>query len=73
MLIVGVGAAAPRAQAVERRDAQRGGEVAVAAAAGRALGQLQAELTADAAGLLEQRGDGRSSLHRRPVDAHRSR
>ena len=59
MLVVGVGTSAARAQAVEGRDAQRRGEVAVAAAAGRALGQLQAQLPADAPGLLEQGGDRR--------------
>ena len=44
MLVVGVGASATSAEAVEGRDAQRGGEVAVAATAGRSLGELQAEL-----------------------------
>ena len=58
----------PRAQAVERRDSQGRGEVAVAAAAGRALGQLQAEVPADALRLLEQRRDGGRSLHRGPVE-----
>ena len=44
VLVVGMGAAAARAQAVEGRDAQRRGEVAVAAAAGRSLRELQAKL-----------------------------
>ena len=51
----------PRAtEAVERRDADRRGEVAVAAAAGRTLGQLQAELPTDPPGLLEEGGDRRA-------------
>ena len=43
MLVVGMGAAAASTQAVERGDSERRGEVAVAAAAGRALGQLLAD------------------------------
>ena len=43
MLVVGMGAAAARAQAVKSGDSQRGCEVAVAAAAGGSLGELEAE------------------------------
>ena len=49
---------------------KRRGEIAVAAAAGRALGQLQAERlgSAELPGLLKEGGVGRRSLHRRPVE-----
>ena len=56
MLVVGMGAGAARAQAVERRDAQSRREVAVAAAAGRSLGQLEARPArpGELAGFLEE-------------------
>ena len=56
-LVVGVGAAAGDAEAVERRDAERGGEVAVAATAdGDALRLGQPGVDGDLAGEGEQLG-----------------
>src|SRR5919199_585684 len=54
VLVAGVRSAAFGAQAVEHRDAERADEVAVGAAAGRALVQVEAELLAVPARLLEE-------------------
>src|SRR4051812_15881028 len=43
VLVLGVRAIALDAEPIERRDAERGGEVAVAAAAARSLAEVEAE------------------------------
>src|SRR5439155_16512145 len=63
----GVGAIANGAQAVDGRDAEGGGEVAVAAAAGAGLAQVVADLRGEAFGQLEALHDLWRALHGRPV------
>ena len=65
-----MGALAVGAQPVERRDAERRGEVAVAAAAGqRHVVQFLADLAVDRLGLAEQLRDAGVLLAGRPVRA----
>ena len=64
-----MGAGAGDPQAVESRQADRGGEVAVRAAAGRALAEFQANRPGDGPGPSEEAGDLLGPLHRRPVEA----
>src|SRR5262249_42457805 len=54
VLVLGVGAVAGAAQAVEGRDAERSGEVAVAPAAGRAVPQVDPRRGGDGAGAREE-------------------
>ena len=68
MLVVGVGAAADGAEAVERRDADRGGEVAVAAAADGDAGRGRASPTSRRLGRWRTARRRRLG-HRRAVDA----
>src|SRR5438094_8401284 len=68
LLVGGMRALAVGAQPVERRDAERGGEVAVAAAAGqRHVFQLLADLAVDCLRFLKQGRDAGVLLVRRPV------
>src|SRR5258708_5977458 len=70
LLVGGVGALAVGTQPVESRDAERRGEVAVAAAAGqRHVQKLLADLAVDRLRLAEQLGDAGSFLLGRPVRA----
>src|SRR5919199_2662278 len=69
VLVARVRAAALRAEAVEHRDAERAHEVAVRAAAGGALVEVQAELLAVLSRLLEQAGRFGRALERRPREA----
>ena len=69
MLVQRMRAVAHRAEPVECRHAQRGGEVAVGAAAGTALLQGDASLDSDAPRHLEQLDDGRGAFERRPLEA----
>ena len=71
MLIVGMGAPSPRAQAVESRNPQGRGEVTVTAAATRTLRELQPNPTANHLCLLKQSHDRQCSLHRGPVKRSR--
>src|SRR5262245_57470988 len=57
------------AEAVERWDPQRGGEVSVRATAGRALGEICTSRPRDFAGELVQLCDTRRPLHRWTIDA----
>src|SRR4029079_8192307 len=59
VLVPGVGAVPLDAEAVEGRDAERRGQVAVAAAAAGALAELEAELGGDRACLRVERQHGR--------------
>src|SRR5919205_3264811 len=69
VLVARVRAAALGAEAVEHRDAERADEVAVRAAAGRALVEVEPELRAVLARLLEQAGRFGRALERRPREA----
>src|SRR5919205_4427446 len=69
MLVARVRAAALRAEAVEHRDAERADEVAVGAAAGGALVEVEPELLAVLSRLPEQAGRFGRALERRPREA----
>src|SRR5919206_5131125 len=69
VLVARVRAAALRAQPVEHRDAERADEVAVRAAARRALVQVEPELRAVLAGLREESRRSGRALERRPREA----
>ena len=70
LLVGGMGALAVGAQPVERRDAERCGEVTFAAAAGqRHIVQLLADLAIERLRLAEQLGDAGVLLVGRPVHA----
>src|SRR5207248_4128385 len=69
VLGVGVRTAAIGSQAVERRDADRRGEVAVAGTAGAGLAQGKASLGREALRELRQPNDAGAALHRWTVDA----
>ena len=69
MLVQRVGAVADRAEAVECRDAERAGEIAVRAAAGAALFQRHADLRRNAPGLLEQHHHRRCAFERRAIES----
>src|SRR5437763_11200729 len=65
VLVARVRSAALGAEAVEHRDAERADEVAVRAAAGRALVEVESELGAVPARLLEESGSAGRALERR--------
>src|SRR5437763_1328052 len=69
VLVARVRSAALGAEAVEHRDAERADEVAVRAAAGRALVEVESELGAVPARLLEESGSAGRALERRAREA----
>src|SRR5260221_184550 len=69
VLVLGMGAGADDAETVERRDAERGAEIAVAAAARRHLGQRQVHLVGDPLGVGVELGDAVVADEGRAVDA----
>ena len=66
---MGVGAFADCAHAVERRNAEGGGEVAVGGAAGGGFVEMEAELGGERAGLMVELDGAAGALHGRAVDA----
>src|SRR5215469_7234088 len=57
MLVLGMGAIAHGAEAVEGRNADRRGEIAVAAAAGRLFGEVEPDFMGEIFGVLEKTAD----------------
>src|SRR6202011_2187664 len=63
------GATTVRTEPIQRRYAEGGGVVAVAAAARTGLGQFEAEVAGEPLCQLRQARDSRAPLHRWPIDA----
>ncbi len=71
VLVVRMRIGAARAEAIERRDTHRAGEIGIRAAAGGAMRQLHAELLGEIPGLLVQRHGAGIRLPDRPRHAAR--
>src|SRR5438093_5363558 len=68
VLVQGVGTVADGAQAVKRRNSQGGGKVAVRAASGAALAQVEPELASNGTRLIVQTRNGGRAFQRRPLE-----